>query len=252
MKTFIQSYPEYQKLSGNVNKHVTILSELSKINSDRQMYPVSEAEQEISTNNDHNVAVKSLSALLANSQVRDEEKLKLLMLYALKYETNASNQLDRLLGVLQQSSGVSQAEASGLIKTLLRYGGDQVRSGDLFGNKSWLAKAKNTLKKGMQEATNVYTQHKPYLTEQLTQLVRGKLSDLDYPAMGGAALRETPSDIIIFIVGGATYEEALALHEFKEAPEFANVRVVLGGTTIHNSQSFLRELRQLRDTTLTR
>lgn len=42
----------------------------------------------------------------------------------------------------------------------------------------------------------------------------------------------------MFIIGGATYEEALAVHSFNEA----GYRCILGGTTIHNSTSFLKEV----------
>ena len=44
-----------------------------------------------------------------------------------------------------------------------------------------------------------------------------------------------PQDIIVFMIGGITYEEAFAVHNInKSAP---GVRVVLGGTTLHNSQT---------------
>ena len=39
----------------------------------------------------------------------------------------------------------------------------------------------------------------------------------------------------MFIIGGATYEEALAIHMLnRSAP--GGVRVVLGGTTVHNTE----------------
>lgn len=48
-----------------------------------------------------------------------------------------------------------------------------------------------------------------------------------------------PQDIIVFIVGGATYEESLAVHNLNKT---LGVRIVLGATTIHNSKSFLEEV----------
>ena len=44
-----------------------------------------------------------------------------------------------------------------------------------------------------------------------------------------------PQDIIVFMVGGVTYEESLMVHNFNKST--TGVRVVLGGTTIHNSKS---------------
>ena len=48
------------------------------------------------------------------------------------------------------------------------------------------------------------------------------------------------SDIIVFVVGGVTYEESLAVHQLNCI--YPNIKVVLGGSTIHNSKSFLREV----------
>lgn len=43
-----------------------------------------------------------------------------------------------------------------------------------------------------------------------------------------------PQDIIVFIIGGATYEEALAIYNLNRT--VPGVRIVLGGTTIHNTK----------------
>jgi vacuolar protein sorting-associated protein 45 len=51
-----------------------------------------------------------------------------------------------------------------------------------------------------------------------------------------------PQDVIVFIVGGVTYEEALVVHTLNRTTP--GVRIVLGGTTVHNSQrsvSFTRD-----------
>ena len=47
MKKFIQAYPEYQKLSGNVNKHISLLEELSHTVGERNLLDLSELEQNI-------------------------------------------------------------------------------------------------------------------------------------------------------------------------------------------------------------
>lgn len=43
-----------------------------------------------------------------------------------------------------------------------------------------------------------------------------------------------PQDIIVFIIGGATYEEALSVYNLNRS--MPGVRIVLGGTTIHNTK----------------
>ena len=46
--------------------------------------------------------------------------------------------------------------------------------------------------------------------------------------------------MIVFIAGGVTYEESLAVHQFQRSN--SGVRVVLGGTCLHNSQTYLADV----------
>ena len=87
----------------------------------------------------------------------------------------------------------------------------------------------------LQGVENVYTQHKPLLFSILDQLIKGKLKEASYPYLGTGQLKDRPQDIIVFIIGGCTYEEALAVHNFNRT--MPGVRIVLGGTTIHNSKT---------------
>jgi vacuolar protein sorting-associated protein 45 len=45
------------------------------------------------------------------------------------------------------------------------------------------------------------------------------------------------------MVGGVTYDEAWTIHEYNALN--TGVRITLGGTTIHNSQSFLKDVANL-------
>jgi tRNA uridine 5-carboxymethylaminomethyl modification enzyme len=53
MKRFIEEYPEFRKLSGNVSKHVTLVSELSKRVGVENLLEVSEVEQSLACNDNH-------------------------------------------------------------------------------------------------------------------------------------------------------------------------------------------------------
>jgi vacuolar protein sorting-associated protein 45 len=44
------------------------------------------------------------------------------------------------------------------------------------------------------------------------------------------------------MIGGTTYEEALAVHQLNK--NNFGVRIILGGTAIHNSGSFFEEVQQ--------
>eukprot|EP00042_Codosiga_hollandica_P050257 m.596512 g.596512 ORF g.596512 m.596512 type:complete len:70 (-) comp58051_c0_seq7:132-341(-) len=52
-----------------------------------------------------------------------------------------------------------------------------------------------------------------------------------------------PIEVIVFIVGGTTYEESKIVAQFNQ--EQPSVRVLLGGTNIHNFKSFTREVRHI-------
>jgi 6-phosphogluconate dehydrogenase len=46
--------------------------------------------------------------------------------------------------------------------------------------------------------------------------------------------------VIVFIIGGATFEEATKVAEFNI--NNPSLRVILGGSCVHNSTSFLKEI----------
>lgn len=47
MAKFVNNYPEYKKMHGNVSKHVTLVTEMSKIVEERKLMVVSQTEQEL-------------------------------------------------------------------------------------------------------------------------------------------------------------------------------------------------------------
>jgi hypothetical protein len=111
---------------------------------------------------------------------------------------------------------------------------------DLFESTSLFSGARDRFK-GLKGVENVYTQHSPRLEATLQNLIKGKLKELQYPFLeGGGHIRDKPQDIIIFMVGGTTYEEAKMVAQVNASSP--GVRVVLAGTSVHNSKSFLEEL----------
>ena len=50
-----------------------------------------------------------------------------------------------------------------------------------------------------------------------------------------------PQDVIVFVVGGATYEEAFTIHELNEDSSFG-ARIVLGGSTVLSARRYLYPL----------
>lgn len=58
MKRFVEDYPEFRKLSGNVTKHVTLVGELSRRLETDSLLDVSELEQSLACNDNHSSDLK--------------------------------------------------------------------------------------------------------------------------------------------------------------------------------------------------
>lgn len=238
MKQFVEIYPQFKKFSGTVTKHVTVVSELSRLVNAHSMMEVSEIEQQLVCNDEHQQTLQGIYRLIRNKTVRDSDAAKLVYLYALRYETHASNDISGLLSALRKRFG--DQEASKLTYPLLDYGGVRARSSDLFGSSDPVAVTKRFFQ-GIKGVDNIYTQHKPLLSSILDNLVRGKLRESAYPFINSSDNKNPRvSTVIVFIVGGITYEEILSVHQLNVT--LPSVRTVLGGTFLHNSRSFLHEV----------
>ncbi|KAG5842723.1 hypothetical protein ANANG_G00180740 [Anguilla anguilla] len=216
MKAFVDNYPQFKKMSGTVSKHVTVVGELSRLVSDRKLMEVSEVEQELACQNDHSNAHQNVRRLLQNPKVTEMDAVRLVMLYALRYEKHSSNNLLGLMEDLNRK-GVSERHRK-MVQSMVEYGETSER-------KVWRTCTPSTSR---------------LLQETLDQLIKGRLKDSQFPYLGPSTLRDRPQDIIVFIIGGATYEEALTVYNLNRT--MPGVRIVLGGTTIHNTKSFLEEV----------
>jgi len=102
MKKFVEEYPEFKKLSGNVSKHVTLVSELSRLVSRDSLLEVSELEQNLAcvTNNND---LKEVQNLIKRSNITDESKIKLVLLYTIRYGRQNRNEVSSLVQLMIQN-----------------------------------------------------------------------------------------------------------------------------------------------------
>ena len=177
--------------------------------------------------------------------VTTEAKVGLVALYALRYHKQQSSSVRMLVDLLNAAGGVSPRQ-SALADKILTYHLSlhnlQSQSGitDIFDSAGIFSGASSRLR-GLKGVENVYTQHTSLLESTLQNLIKGRLREQQYPFVEGAgATRDKPQDIIVFMVGGATYEEAKMIAGINASTP--GVRVVLGGTSIHNTSSFLEEV----------
>jgi len=240
MKKFISSFPEFKKLSANVSKHWALMEELQRQVAARKLLDLSELEQTIACHQNEADAQRHLDEAFGRADLEPLDLLRLVMIYSLRYETSATNNLGKFLDKLKDR-GLDDEQLK-LIGVLRNYAGVQKRTSqvDLFQNRDILSLAKSTFVRGLVGVSNVFSQHEPLLHRTINQLLAKSLPEAAYPFIDGTITNFRPQQIIVFVVGGATYEEALFVNKLNT--ETPNLSVVLGGSTILSPKSFLRGL----------
>eukprot|EP01107_Rhizomastix_libera_P005629 TRINITY_DN1926_c0_g1_i1.p1 TRINITY_DN1926_c0_g1~~TRINITY_DN1926_c0_g1_i1.p1 ORF type:complete len:580 (+),score=177.47 TRINITY_DN1926_c0_g1_i1:45-1784(+) len=265
IKRFVESYPEFRKASSTVNKHVTIMSELSKIVERRKLMTIGELEQKIACHSDASYTFQKLTEYLQDPTIQEQDKLRLACLYCLRFEDAQTHTIGQLL--LRAGLDPSSVEA---MNKLLKYAGANARGVNIFGDGSIFSKLSKSIKKGLAGVQNIFTEHKPYLQQILSDAVNLKLKEDKYPFITNAS-KDKPQEIIVFIVGGATYEEACCIADINSKCEAGSASaassstspaaasssssssstfppgtlILLGGTEILNSKSFLENAKKI-------
>lgn len=238
MAKFVDNYPEYRKMHGNVSKHVTLVTEMSKIVEERKLMVVSQTEQDLACNGGQGAAFEAVTNLLNDESVSDIDRLRLVMLYALRYEKESPVQLMQLFNKLASRSPKYKP---GLVQFLLKQAGTDKRTGDLYGNRDLLNIARN-MARGLKGVENVYTQHQPLVFQIMESITKGRLRDVDYPFVGNHFQQARPQEVVIFIIGGTTFEESRSV-ALQNATN-SGIRFILGGSTVLNSKRFLQDLEE--------
>ena len=234
MKNFIEHYPQFKKMSGTVSKHVTLVSELSRLVAVRNLLPISELEQEIVAQGDHKEMLRSVTEMIQKESTTVEDATRLAMLFTLRFETSHSSSVRSVIGLVRKKGGERQAR---LVQNLQRHAGQNARKGDLFGDQMTSNNITGKLFKGLKGVENVYTQHTPLLKRILDDCLKNKLKPTSFPTIGNGGGKV--NTIVAFIIGGFTYEEAFAVHQLNTT---LGSQIVLGGTSILNSQSFMEQI----------
>ncbi|CUV06324.1 unnamed protein product [Cryptosporidium hominis] len=229
---FVQMYPDFKKEYNNIYKHVNILHELSRIVQERDLMRISALEQDLTVCDNVDEHSRQIGNLLSDTRISQFDKLRLALLYSLKYEKEEIqiNNFKYHLG--------TQAN---YIDKLLQVFGENFRSGDLFLNKTLLNIAKNTINKS--NNNNIYIQHKTLLYYILENLVKGKLKNSRFPSTtDDYNSSKKPLKIMVFVVGGVTLEESRDVNVIRN---LYDVDIILGGTNLLNSKLFIKDLELL-------
>lgn len=110
MKRFVEEYPEFRKLGGNVSKHVAIVGELSRLVERDRLLTVGEVEQGLASGG-QGADLKTIQDLIMDPTIAPFNKLKLVCLYALRHQkSQAANNIASLIE-LALKNGVDREDA---------------------------------------------------------------------------------------------------------------------------------------------
>ena len=241
------------------------MSEMGSVVDSRRFMELSEIEQNIACSDNPNDHLRDAMGFLTTGKVDPFDALRLFALYALRYEKTRGDKVAELRRFV--SERFEMQDSLNLVDTLLNTAGTSARACDLFGTAAGgaagalLSRIASTVKRSVAGVQNVYTQHQPLLTNLLDSLARGKLQRGTFPFVGAEPPPGKVSTVIVFFVGGATYEEAAKVADINAgrlvigaanssgptlAPTGTTVtppfRVVLGGSTVHSARTFFAEL----------
>jgi len=157
MQQFIEKFPEIKAQSHTVSKHVAVMGELARLVDVCALLDVSQFEQELACTDDHSMHLRELMEKLASPNVKIPDKLRLGLLYAIRYENsgyirNIKNQMIK--------GGVSR-DMIDLVDVILQYGGTNSRgsgpsnSSNMFKNQNVLSKMTKSILTSVQGVSNV-------------------------------------------------------------------------------------------------
>lgn len=90
MQRVLENFPEFKKNERNTTKHFTLLEEMRKKIEGRNLYKVSEIEQDLVAGKDNKKDYyKRIIEVIEDSQVSRMEKLRLLLLFSIRYENDS-------------------------------------------------------------------------------------------------------------------------------------------------------------------
>lgn len=201
---------------------MTLISTLSTLVTQNSLLEISELEQSLACTSNQQLDLKLLLELLGKP-IKDDLKIRLVMLYALRYEKHTTSSIPLLIDTLNTTCGIDSRKVSS-IYTLLSFAGSEKRLSDLYGED--VVSRTKQLFKGVKGAENVYTQHKSHVLTLLEGLSKGKSKEGEWLSFEDI-VKEKAQDVILFFVGGVTYGECRDVEGFRAANPGMRVLVYL-------------------------
>lgn len=234
LKKILTRLPEFKKKLSNIVKHLNILSELDSQISRRNLWEISELQQTIICNLDNKTNIEnSMIKTLSNDTISLNSKIKLILLYSVKF---SDEPISKFVGLLSEPSLVQLKLLNNFSKTFAsKIRPPKEEAGNNF--KKFFKNFSNS-----NEIDNVYLQYNPPIKEFLDEFILSQGSDHNLNTLVPDTLTESNmiQDVILYFKNGVTYEEARIVKEFNDTHMKYNF--IIGSDKIVNSNEWLEEL----------
>jgi hypothetical protein len=259
LKKQLTKFPEFKRLNSNIAKHLSIISEIDKQISQQQLWDVGELQQTIVGGLENYQSIKEkLLQIIDNILISTVHKLKLILLFQSRFhQHNDLPLLSKKINDPASNNPLPTVSQNTLLKRFNIMFKAKVKTNTSQNPSKNLT---NLFNKNIsinslfnhhddQRNDNIYMQYSPYLNEILDNLINPRESTSsglttlipeNLSKQYGKNIQSEVQNVIIYIKGGVTYEEARLVHELNDSNKSLNL--IIGGSRIHNSESWLESM----------
>ncbi|OHS99075.1 Vacuolar protein sorting-associated protein 45 [Tritrichomonas foetus] len=223
----VNAATKFQEQFSVIGNHVALVEAITAQVNSSSLIKIGEIEQAMATSDDFQGHFNEIMKLGQEITSRDE-MLRLLMIYALRYENRANEQLNSLKEAFPSCEPLMDA--------IIKIAGNEKRGpDDVFGSRRKLTQLFTDIRALCVEQSQVLDQYKCLLASIIDRIKKGQLSVENYPYMGTKKSDSfRPRRVVVFYMGGTTY------YEMRTAAQANDIDVIVGGTAVHNAASFIR------------
>ena len=232
IKKLILDTEEYKSVNSNMNKHTTIINYIFKTIKNNNLLKISEYEQELMTNeNINNNIFNNIMEVIKDEFVDEKYKLKLLLLYLVRFNFDPIK-INMILNTVKLNN-------YNLSECIIKY--QLIVKNNLVNLPSNKKNIKSMLLKFVpinnEDNKNFYMRFKPQIQKILEEIKEGNFKNNFTKIMDHNVTFY--DNIIIYIVGGYTFEELSFVNEFNNN-NYNNYYI--GGDKVINYNEFLNNI----------
>ena len=224
----VNAATQFQEQFAVLGNHVAFSTAINEHVTAHNLINVGEVEQGIATSEDPVRHCEEILRLSEDHSVPSESIERLLLLFALRYEGRAEEQTERLKRTFPQHSFA-------MSRIVERFGVARRGSDDILAGRATLTQLFTDIRALCDAQPKALDQYQCLLVSIIDRIKKGTLNPAQYPFVSSRKTDSSrPRLLIVFYVGGATYTEMRA------AAAATDIDVIVGGTFVHNTSSFIK------------